>query len=298
MKQNILVSFSGGETSAYMIYWLLKNKPEHNYYFVFANTGEENEETLLFAKQCQDYFKIDLKWVEYDRLSFKLVDYNTAYRSHDINEIKNKWANHPFRKYISTFGIPNVVNLSCTRELKEYAIRRYMKSIGLNPKDYVIAIGIRADEIDRIGKHYYPLISPHITKPDVNRFWNNMPFRLQLKGYQGNCKTCFKKSFRKLCTIARENPEKFDFFKQMETEYENYIKKEQIEKHIQRGIEIKLPIRFFRNNMSVADLKLMAEDKSIVDAINDSNIYHVQTHFFDIIDIDSSNGCSESCEVF
>lgn len=49
-KQKILVSFSGGETSAFMINWLLKNMPEYEYKFVFANTGEENEETLVFVQ--------------------------------------------------------------------------------------------------------------------------------------------------------------------------------------------------------------------------------------------------------
>ena len=47
-KNKILVSFSGGETSAYMIYYLLKKYPKHKYKFVFMNTGEENEETLIF----------------------------------------------------------------------------------------------------------------------------------------------------------------------------------------------------------------------------------------------------------
>ena len=297
MKKNILISFSGGETSAYMLQWLIENKPEYNYTVIFANTGEENEETLLFVKQCQDYFNVNIVWVEYERLSFKIVNYETAYRSHNINEIKNKWKNHPFRKYISTFGIPNVVNLSCTREMKEYAIRRYMKSIGLSKKDYDIAIGIRVDEIDRIGGHFYPLVSLGITKQMVNVFWKNMPFRLQLKGYQGNCKTCFKKSYRKLCTLARNEPEKFDFFRQIETEFGNYVKPEQLKKYIGTD-SIKLPIRFFRNNLSVDDIFEMSKDQRIKDALDDANVYTVQTRLFGNIDFDLSNGCTESCEVF
>ncbi len=208
-KKTILVSFSGGETSAYMIWYLLKNKPDYNYKFVFANTGEENEETLLFVKQVQEYFNINLVWVEYEELSFKIVDYNSAYRSHDLIEISNKWQKHPFRKYISKFMIPNFQNRSCTRELKEYPIKRYMSSIGLTKRKYDIAIGIRADEIDRLNNHYYPLAMAGITKIDIHKFWTKMPFRLELDEHQGNCKTCWKKSFRKLATLYNNTPLNF-----------------------------------------------------------------------------------------
>lgn len=283
-KNNILISFSGGETSAYMIHYLLTNFPNKNYKFVFANTGEETEETLLFTKQCQDYFNIDLVWLEYEDLSFRIVDYNSAYRSHNLIEIGNKWQNHPFRKYIEKFMIPNKQNLTCTRELKEYPIRRYLSSIGWKPKDYDIAIGIRADEINRISKHYYPLIRANITKPMINNFWDKMPFRLQLKGYEGNCKVCWKKSFRKLATIALENPFAFAFFEQMENEYGGYIRKEQAHR-------LTPPMRFFRENKTVDDIFKMAKT-GFKKATDDSTICEFQ------MELDFTNGCVDSCEVF
>lgn len=107
-KKNILLSFSGGETSAFMLQWVLKTYSNYNIKVVFANTGEENEATLEFVKKCSEYFNVEIIWLEYKRLSFKIVDFDTAYRSHNPEEIKNKWQNHPFRHYISRFGIPNL----------------------------------------------------------------------------------------------------------------------------------------------------------------------------------------------
>ena len=49
VKKKLLVTFSGGETSAFMSYWLHKHKrDEYEIVFVFANTGMESNETLLF----------------------------------------------------------------------------------------------------------------------------------------------------------------------------------------------------------------------------------------------------------
>ena len=48
-KKPIVVSFSGGRTSAYMAK-LLMEKSKSPLVFVFANTGKEREETLNFSK--------------------------------------------------------------------------------------------------------------------------------------------------------------------------------------------------------------------------------------------------------
>jgi hypothetical protein len=293
-KKRIFISFSGGETSAYMMQHILTNYKEHEIVIAFANTGEENEETLIFIKKCEEYFNCKVIWLEYERLSFKVVNFETAYRSHDPIEIENKWQNHPFRKFISHFGIPNEQNKTCTRDLKEYVMNRYLSSIGWKPSTYTKAIGIRIDEIDRLGKLWYPLALLGITKPMINDYWSNMPFRLNLKGYEGNCKTCWKKTFRKLVTIARYNPHWFDFMRQMEIEYGEYISngiKDRLDK-------IELPIRFFRENKSVEDIFEMAKDKSILDAIDDSKNTNYQISIWNGIELDTSNGCVESCEVF
>lgn len=291
-KHKILMSFSGGETSAFLLQWVLNNYPNNDIKVVFANTGEESEETLLFVQQCAEYFNVDIVWVEYERLGFKIVDFNSAYRSHDPIEIANEWQNHPFRKYIETFGIPNIENNTCTRELKEYIINRYLSSCDWKPSTHTKCIGIRADEFDRVGKYWYPLVHLGITKPMINRYWHNMPFRLDATGYEGNCKACWKKSFRKLVTLARHKPEWFDFTRQMELEYQGFVK--EAYRH-----RVKPPVRFFRSNKTVVDIFEMAKDSSIKDAPDDNAKIEYQTSLWqDGTELDISNGCTESCEVF
>ena len=101
--------------------------------------------------------------------------------------------------------------------MKLSPIHSYIKN-ELKWKDYYTAIGIRYDEIDRIVADrtkyniIYPLIEDvRMTKQKINFWWSQQEFRLNLKGYQGNCKWCFKKSDNKLYQLAQETPEIFEF---------------------------------------------------------------------------------------
>lgn len=290
----LLISFSGGETSAYMTYELLKQfKGWKDMIVVFANTGEENEQTLEFVNKCDKHFGWNVVWVESvfnpefrKGVKAKVVTFETASRNGE-----------PFEAMIKKHGIPNIIYPHCSRELKKNAIRAYAKSIGWNKKDYQTAIGIRADEVDRVSEVkdkenlYYPLISFGTTKPFVNRFWRDMPFRLELKGYEGNCKVCWKKSLRKLMTIAKEHPEHFDNFKKWQMEFENFIPESQIAKRSS-------PIRFFRQNLTADDILELSRrsfEEPKDDAVNYKEV--IQFGLFDL-PLDLSNGCIESCEVF
>lgn len=292
----LLISFSGGETSAYMTQWLLKEfKGWKDMIVVFANTGEENEATLEFVRRCDGYFGFNTVWIEAvtnpengKGVRAKVVTFETASRNGE-----------PFEAMMAKYGVPNVTSKHCSRELKQYAIRAYARSIGWKFSEYQTAVGIRADEIDRISEArekenlWYPLIKADITKPFINRFWRDQSFRLELKGYEGNCKVCFKKSLRKLLTIAVENPGAFDNVRKWESKYENFIP--ETKKH---NDKITIPQRFFRDNLSVNDIiKLSAQPfkKAKDDSVNFNET--IQMGLFDY-DLDVSNGCVESCEVF
>lgn len=272
-----------------MTQWLLANRRADydEIKIVFANTGQEHEETLEFVKRCDRHFGLGVQWVEgvvHPELgtgtTHKLVDFGTANRK-----------GAPFEDMIAKYGLPNVTFPHCTRELKMNPMRSYMRALGW--ERYDTAIGIRIDEIDRLNPNYkalgiiYPLaFDCPMTKPDVNRFWRAMPFRLELKGYEGNCKWCWKKAIRKHLTIMQDDPAAFDFPERMERDYANVGPKD-------TGAEY--PRRFFRQKLTVADLRLLAA-KPFERAVDDAVIYREKNMFG--IDLDKAAGCSESCEVF
>lgn len=298
MKEKLLISFSGGESSAYMTQWILKNKQDQfDIKVVFANTGEENENTLEFIQKCADYFGFNVVWVEAitdpkngNGVKAKVVNFETAGRNGE-----------PFEEVIKKHGIPNTSTPHCTREMKNHTIAAYMKQIGW--KNYYTAIGIRIDEPHRINKnwkklrHIYPLISNKfcpMTKPEINKFWDGMPFRIDLKGYEDNCKVCWKKSLRKLMTIALNHPERFVKFAEWEVKYENYIPESR-----KQNDKITVPIRFFRDNLSVADIIEMSKQK-FEPAPDDRRVYkeYVQTVLFGHqLDIGGGPCGEETCEI-
>ena len=268
--KKLLISFSGGETSAYLAKWLLDNKSDiYKMVFVFANTGDEEEETLKFIKKCAKVWGIKIIWVEAvvhhnKRISssHKIVNFKTASRKRE-----------PFVEVIKKYGIPNQNFLHCNRELKLNPIKSYMKSIGW--KNYETAIGIRVDEFDRVNKNrkQFKLIYPFITdkpttKQEISYWWSKQSFRLKLKSYNTNCRTCWKKSDKVLATIYKNNPEYFKFNEQMEKLYG------------------KDKYTFFRNGRSV---KLLIKDLEKINKIptdkhNDNNF---QINMF-----------NESCDIY
>lgn len=286
-KPILYVSFSGGETSAYMSY-ILKNKYSKKYdlRFLFANTGEENEETLIFIEKCDKAFGLNVTWVEAvthpehgKGQTFKVVDFETASRNGE-----------PYEGFIAKEGIPSMSYPLCTERLKTRPMNKYKKSLGhLNT---LTAIGIRTDEKNRrsgYGEQKYNLVYPMLDwfpsdKQDVNTFWENQLFRLELKPHQGNCKTCWKKTDKKLWLIAKENPSAFDFNKRMEEKY-SLVKRNHAKKDLFGDYEI--PRRFFRGHKTAA--RIIEEAKNM--DIKDLN------RMVSKID-DRSSGCGESCEPY
>lgn len=211
----ILITFSGGRTSAFMAKFIseLPKYADCQKLFVFANTGKENEATLKFVNECDKRWGLNVVWIEADVISgkgngtnYKIVNFETASRK-----------GQPFENVILKYGLPSKLYRHCTRELKEVPIHKYAKEI-LGP-EYLTAIGIRADEKHRLGQkpnYIYPLAEYGFTESVIRNWWDNQDFDLELKDYQGNCDLCFLKSKRKKLTILNENPKVSEWWDTME----------------------------------------------------------------------------------
>lgn len=290
LPPNIVVSFSGGHTSAYMS-WLIKNaSPSAR--FVFANTGKERNETLKFIHECDLSFGLNVTWIEYAEggAGYSVVDYATADRSGNI-----------FEAMIKKYGIPNQSYPHCSRELKIRPIAAWIRDNELS--DYALAVGIRNDEIDRMSDSaadrniFYPLIRHWpSTKRDVEDFWSKQKFSLGIKNYQGNCDWCWKKSDRKLLTIAQESPHIPLWWDKMEQLYGGFAPETQNRaSYIASGGRV----TFFRKNRSAGDV-LELGSRPFRKYSADEYLQPEQRffEFQEVDDLDKSGGCSESCEVF
>lgn len=252
--------------------------------YVFANTGLENEQTLEFVQQCDDYWKLNVQWVEASVNFEKGV--GTGYWLTDFDNAKRK--GEPFEAMIKKYGIPNQSAPSCTRSLKQVPIEKFAND-WFDGEKYETAIGIRIDEIDRMSESakkrrlIYPLIRKDmipVTKPMINFFWKQMDFRLNLKGYQGNCITCWKKSDKKLFQIYKENPKAFNFMDRMERKYPR------VGAEFEKDISAK-DRTFFRNHRSANDIMIEADKWNGI-VRNDAEQYSIQLDLFE----------GESCDVF
>ena len=80
------ISFSGGRTSAYMLYRILQAHDmslPSDAVVCFANTGKEEEATLRFVDRCSREWGVDIHWLEYQYKTepsqrFKRVTFETA----------------------------------------------------------------------------------------------------------------------------------------------------------------------------------------------------------------------------
>lgn len=201
------ISFSGGRTSAYMLWRVLQSNDglPSDAVVCFANTGKEDEATLRFVRDCGERWGVPITWVEYrpDAPGFAIVDFASASRNGE-----------PFEALIAKKQfLPNPVARFCSMEMKGLAIT---KATGLESDETMV--GVRADEPIRIPKMrarglILPLVDAGIRKPDVTAFWAAQPFDLGLEMHNGvtdlgNCDLCFMKGAHQTMSLIADKPER------------------------------------------------------------------------------------------
>lgn len=215
------ISFSGGRTSAYMLYKILEahqmSLPEEAI-VCFANTGKEDEATLKFVNDCSVNWNVPIVWLEYMEAAevkdrWRQVTYETASRNGE-----------PFEQMIkSKKFLPNSVMRFCTTELKIVPIKHYMASIGY--EEFDTFAGIRADEPKRVSKLrktlYAPLAINGVAQEQVQSFWKAQSFDLGLEFRDkvtplGNCDLCFMKGGSQIMSIIQHQPHRATWWAKQE----------------------------------------------------------------------------------
>lgn len=214
------ISFSGGRTSAYMLWRGLQSndgKLPPEAVACFANTGREAEETLKFVDDVAREWNVPIRWVEYrSGFAFKEVTFSSASRNGE-----------PFEQLIrdKSLYLPNPIQRFCTVELKIKTAEKMLRAEGWTEWDSML--GIRADEPLRLAKiralpvmkespgveRCTPLANAGIAKSDIRDFWRTQKFDLALPmnydgtTVDGNCDGCFLKSPHQRVSAMQKNPQ-------------------------------------------------------------------------------------------
>lgn len=217
------ISFSGGRTSAYMLWRVLESNgglPDEAI-VCFANTGKEDEKTLEFVRDCSVNWGVPITWLEYrdTESRFEIVDFDSASRNGEPFEALIRKRNY----------LPNPVTRFCTIDLKIRPIGRYLLSLGMadtkTEAENMSMIGMRADEQRRAAKiedkSRIPLVTAGVTKEDVGAFWRAQSFDLGLPNnngvtMHGNCDLCFLKGGAQVLSLISEKPERAIWWAKME----------------------------------------------------------------------------------
>lgn len=219
------ISFSGGRTSAYMLWLAIQEhggKLPDDVVVCFANTGKEDEATLRFVDRCSKEWGVKIVWLEFspEAPGYRVTSFDDASRNGEPFEALIRKKNY----------LPNPVTRFCTIELKIRPIGKYLQDIGMaetkSEGENMSIVGIRADEPRRAAKiadkSRIPLVAAGITKEDVGAFWRSMPFDLELPNnngvtMHGNCDLCFLKGGAQILSLIAEKPERATWRANMET---------------------------------------------------------------------------------
>lgn len=270
-----VVSFSGGRTSAYLVYLMEVKRIRENLKvkYIFMDTGAEHPKTYEFIRNVIKYWNIDLVCLRLV-VDPKLGNAN-SYRVMSVDEIGQDL--QPWVDACGKYGTPYVHGAFCTRTMKLEPFERYCKEYF--PDGYHSWLGIRADEprrlIPRESASYLADISD-FDKQDILDWWKEQPFDLDIPEHLGNCVFCIKKGINKVALATRDEPE-------MAVQFWDVITSDSVRVVERRQQENKI---MYRGNNSLESIIAMFSDHSrdeIAATIRGSGSY-------------DSGSCSESCE--
>ena len=138
ITQPTCISFSGGRTSAYMLWRVLQTNGgmPADTVVCFANTGKEVEATLRFVRDCAEHWQVPIRWLEYVPMEpgFALIDFDRASRQGEPFEAlirKRQYLPNPVARGCTSYGERDIVNSACP--MSNCHPRAAANAIGLRP---------------------------------------------------------------------------------------------------------------------------------------------------------------------
>lgn len=234
-----LIGVSGGRTSG-MLFWKIleahNGSLPDNIRVSFANTGKEHKGTLEFVRKLEKYSGVKIHWVEF-RVTPAQVEARKGLKEYlEKNDPTGRMVNsagyeevsfdtasrngEPFSAMIALKNaIPNGQRPFCSAMLKIIPAQFLAGSWGWSLGTFIEPVGLRADEkpgrvakaradANKFGRRTeYPLADAGIKKPMVRKFWDGMPFDLEIPAGFGNCDLCFKKGLAIREKVVRADPD-------------------------------------------------------------------------------------------
>ena len=249
----LVVLVSGGRSSAMMARHIQLSPKYANFeiLYVFCNTGMERPQTVNFLKNMVKYWEMPLNIIEgvYSNVpgvgvkskvvDFESMDMSGRVFSEAIEHLnKLKW-----------IGVPNSAIPYCSEYLKSRVSHDFARNIFGTTK-YIKAIGYRLEDMPKRitfaelradDKRIAPLLTDFeniVGQKELNVFFENEPFKLELHSDLGNCELCWKKSKLNLVKVLQFGTRFVDWHKKEEQKYGNM---------------------FFRENLSITDLVKLSE---------------------------------------
>lgn len=276
MSKTLLISLSGGRTSAFMTHAILNGDLREEYSKrydeiipVFMNTSCEHQETYRFLQECCRAYG----WnpVILEAVPCEIDRAKNTFQVTTLEECDKSGA--LFNRVAKQYGGFSYLR-TCTREMKLRPFDKWRKK---HHPDADIAIGIREDEPLRYKPRdgvVFPLVEDLPTdKTDVLCFWSKQAFDLRIPEYLGNCVFCFCKSNSKLFAAIKDMRES--------TLFDAALRHDEIRLAYQEGKRA----ASFRKYLMFSDLVKM------------SNEVQPDTTR-DLFADEMSDGCTSSCEFF
>ncbi|GIC77682.1 phosphoadenosine phosphosulfate reductase family protein [Moritella sp. F3] len=207
---NHVVSFSGGRTSAYLVFLMeiARKMFGWNVFYVYCDTGVEHGLTYRFIREIVKFWGIDL--IVLRTVINPILGEGNSFEVFGPEDLSTHRMPpfEPFKSMMKKYGTPYSGGEFCSERMKKDPFEAYCNQ-RFGKGNYITWLGMRSDEPKRLKpktnvRYLADLVE--IDKPSILSWWKKQVFDLLIDEDEGNCLFCMKKSTPKLALALKKNP--------------------------------------------------------------------------------------------